>query len=138
MKKVFLYLCAIVSTLGMITSCSIADTHSIAGTYIGKLEVGMLPPISKEVQVMAIDDNQVEIVLGDIYLGETLGNASIKAKCTMVVIGAEIELAGSTSLSLGGFSYNAIPVTGEVDDKVLELTIALPGCEVEYEGVKTK
>lgn len=136
MKKVFLYLCTIVCTLSMMISCSMADAHSIAGTYIGGLEVGMLPPVSKEVQVMAIGDNQVEIAFGNIYLGESLGSVSVKVKCAVVVIGDEVELAGSTSLSFGGFSYNAISVTGEVEDGILELTIALPGCEVEYQGLR--
>ena len=136
MKKIYLYVCAMMCTLGMLTSCSELDANAIAGTYVGELKIAGVSPISKEVTVKAIGENQAEISLAGISLGEVLGSIDVKATCTVISVDGTANLAGSTAISFSGFSFESVPVTGEVEDKTLELEIKIPNYEIEFEGIR--
>jgi len=121
----------------MMTSCGELDANDIAGTYTGELEIAEGASFTKDVTIKALTDNQAEISLAGIDLG-VLGRIDIKATCTVVSIEGAADLAGTTTINFGGFSYNAIPVTGEVEGNTLELSIQIPNYEIEFEGVRKK
>lgn len=137
MKRIYLYVCAMICTLGMMTSCGELDANDIAGTYTGELEIAEGASFTKDVTIKALTDNQAEISLAGIDLG-VLGRIDIKATCTVVSIEGAADLTGTTTINFGGFSYNAIPVTGEVEGNTLELSIQIPNYEIEFEGVRKK
>lgn len=152
MKRVFLYVCACVCTMSLMTSCHHEVTpDTMSGTYQGTMDVKFnligfeeydieLP---NRAVVTKINDSYVDIAieldLDDAInpslaevLEENLDFGIVYARCLVgPTVDGEASLNGSAMV--GG---KAVPVVGEYEDKVLELTIVLGTLSVEFEGVR--
>lgn len=152
MKRISLYLCAVLCTLGLMTSCDHGNTpDTISGTYSGTIDVDFniagLDDYDLEVPYEAVvskaGDSYVDISL-DLNLakhidpalatvvGSSLDFGTVTARCLVgPIVRGETPLSGTASV--GGKS---IPVHGDFEGRVLDITYALGIVTVEFEGVR--
>ncbi len=152
MKTKFLYVCAIVCTLGLMTSCDHRITpETVSGTYQGKMEVklNVLGNYSDELEfphqavVTKNNDTYVDVTIDlDLskyfneslvaLIGEGVDFGTVTARCLVgPTIDGEAALSGTATV--GGKS---IPVYGEYDERTLDITYSLGVVTVEFEGVR--
>lgn len=152
MKRMYLYVCASVCTLSLMTSCHHEVTpDTISGVYQGSMDVKFnligLDEYDIELPNRAVVtkinesyvDISIELNLSDAVhpslaeaLDEDLDFGIIYARCLVgPTVDGEASLDGTAMV--GG---KAAPVVGEYEDKVLELTIVLSMLSVEFEGVR--
>lgn len=152
MTRISLYLCAVLCTLGLMTSCDDSVTpDTISGTYSGTVDVDFNLPntddfdleLPYEAVVTKVNDSYIDVSL-DLNLakhidptlatlaGSSLDFGTVTARC---LVGP--TLRGETSLSgtatVGGKS---IPVYGDFEGRVLDITYALGVITVEFEGIR--
>lgn len=152
MKKISLYVCAIICTLGGMTSCHHEVTpDTMDGTYQGTMEVkfNLIGYEEYDLEfpnravVTKINDSYVDISIElnlsesiDSLLAEALGEnldfGTINARCLLgPTVDGEASLNGTAMV--GG---RVVPVVGEYEDKTLDITIVLSLLSVEFEGVR--
>ena len=148
MKKVFLYVCAIVCTLGLTTSCNHAVTpDSMSGTYHGIMDVKVnIPGIyqgefeqNNYVTVSKADESHVDIALNLDLVQDTnpelatwLNFGDVTARCLIgPTIGGEATLLGDATVA-----GKTVIVSGDYEERTLDLTFSLGIVTVEFEGTR--
>lgn len=152
MKRISLYLCAALCTLGLMTSCDhgvISD--AISGTYKGTMDIDFNLPgiddydveIPYEAVVSKADEAYVNIAL-DLNLakylsptmatlvGGSLDFGVVTARCLVgPTVRGETSLTGSATVG-----DKSVLVYGDFEDGVLDITYVLGVASVEFEGVR--
>ena len=152
MKSISLYLCAVLCTLGLMTSCDYGVMpDAISGTYKGTMDIdfnlSMVEDydieIPYEAVVTKVDEAYVEIAL-DLNLtkylnptlvtlvGSSLDFGVVTARCLVgPTMRGETPLTGSATV--GGKS---VLVHGDFENGVLDITYVLGVVSVEFEGIR--
>lgn len=153
-KSILYYLFAVVCTVCLFTACSDDDdddakkaltVDNIVGTYTGTLEVMGQNIPNVPITVSKIDAGKVKVELNNFALaGITVG--SVSAECTAVLDseGDELDLHGTTTVTVADLGGISLPITVEGDATATKLDVdititGIPGIgniTVEYEGVK--
>lgn len=152
MKTKVFYVCALVCTLGLMTSCDHRITpETMSGTYQGKIEVKLNVPgnsqddlefphqaiVTKagDAYVDVAIDLDLSTLLGEPLaglLGENMNFGTVTARCLVgPTVDGEAALSGTATV--GGKS---ISVYGEYDERTLDITYPLGVVTVEFEGVR--
>lgn len=146
MKKVFLYVCVIACTLGVITSCNHEVTpEQMSGVYHGTMDV-TVPSLQiddlempNHATVTKVNESYVDIALNldlaqyvNPELAALLNFGDVTARCLVEpTIDGEASLRGDVTIADQKF-----PVYGEYDERTLDVTFALGLVTVEFEGVR--
>ena len=150
MKRTFFLLFAVVCTLVLTTSCLREETpETLSGTYRGSMEVEVNIPgfhsddltiTGQQTVVTKADASHVDIELEldltkhlNINLPDyNLNYGTLTAHC---LVGPTFD--GETPISgTAVVAGQSVPVWGEYDEQVLDLTIVLGVVTVEFEGVR--
>ncbi|MBR3859625.1 MAG: hypothetical protein IKJ18_06395 [Bacteroidaceae bacterium] len=152
MKTKVFYVCALVCTLGLMTSCDHRITpETMSGTYQGKIEVKLNVPgnsqddlefphqaiVTKagDAYVDVAIDLDLSTLLGEPLaglLGENMNFGTVTARCLVgPTVDGEAPLSGTVTIGA-----KSIPVYGEYDERTLDITYPLGVVTVEFEGVR--
>ena len=150
MKNVKSLLSVAVCVLLFATSCINEVTpDTLSGTYQGTMDVEINLPAfptddwklpNYQATVVKVDASHVDVII-DLNLskyidaaliGQDLDYGTITARCLVASVEAgEAVLSGSAQVA-----GQSVPVYGEYDDRVLDVSIALGLLSVEFEGVR--
>ena len=139
-----------VCVLAFATSCVHEVTpDTLSGTYHGTMDVEInLPALpaddwelpNYQATVVKVDASHVDIVIdlnlskyiNAAFAGQDLDYGNITARCLVApTVDGEAVLSGSAQVA-----GQSVPVYGEYDDRVLDVSIALGLVSVEFEGVR--
>lgn len=150
MKRRISLLCVVVCTLVLTVSCRHEATpDTLGGIYRGKMEVELNVPnllheewtlVNRQAVVDKVDESYVDITF-DLNLATGTDSALINvdlnfgtltARC---LVGPTVD--GDTPLSgTATVAGKSVPVYGEYDEGVLDITVSLGMVKVEFEGVR--
>lgn len=150
-KSIIYYLFAVVCTVCLFTACDDDDDNTattltvdnIVGTYTGTMDITLAgatvaDDLATSITVAKVSSSSVTVSLSNFTITGVLETpVDIQATCTVTSGGDDLNLSGSTTVSIMGLEV-PVTVTGDSDGKELDLDIAVTtlGVTVDFDGTK--
>lgn len=155
MKKMFLYVCALVCTMGLMTSCeNVVTPEDIAGVYDGTMDFSVtigtaeanINDVPNHVTVTKVNDVAVDIAL-DLNLSKYLDNPLLEAtigeavnfgeatfQCAVTSADGVANLVGTTEVD-----GKPLPLQGTYENDVLSLSLGVEDMvNISFKGTRAE